>query len=217
MEQNRKLTHYDGETANANRGFSLIELLIAIAVIAVVSAMLVQLLAASARFYRKTISISQLQKSSQMISRRMENAIMNAHSLYEGDTSAGYFLYMGSDACSETKENYQGSVLFLDKNTHCLYYRENGQIPAGTEGEKGKLTVSNVKKALEGTDDTKASKEYLLSTNVDTLSIRLPDDLSKSRTVTYQLTLKHVSGIQYSIMGTAAPRNTLLGVWRKDG
>jgi prepilin-type N-terminal cleavage/methylation domain-containing protein len=214
------------KNAENNRGFSLVELLIAIAVLAAISAMLLQLLSAAVGFYRKTIFTSQLQKSSQMISRRLDSAIMNASSLYyQTDENGNAFLYMGNSLPGQQETAFQGALIWYDSENDSVYYCEQQTIASS---QNGLLTIANVKKALEG--ESLTNKEYLLGTHVSGLTFMLPSDMGQCRrepssiddlsyvtdnqpAVTYELSLRHVSGIMYTISNTAVPRNHLKGIW----
>jgi prepilin-type N-terminal cleavage/methylation domain-containing protein len=228
----RKKTGSRGETTIGNRGFSFVELMIAIAVLSVVSVMLIQILTSATSLYRKTLFTSQLQKSSQMISRRLETAIMNAKSLYYQTDGDNAFLYMGgdrqegtdSDDQEQKNASYRGSLLWFDAAAKSIYYCDAADV---TVSSGQKLTAEDVKKALEGDDS--ASKEYLLSTNVSALTFELPSEMQVNKTgsdgtictystdrqpsITYHLTLQHTSGITYAISNTAVPRNRLKEIW----
>jgi prepilin-type N-terminal cleavage/methylation domain-containing protein len=213
------------ETTKDNRGFSLIELLIAVAVLAVVSTMLMQILAAAAGLYRKTIVTSQLQKSSQMLSRRLETAIMNAKSLYYLENpDKGVFLYMGDTVPEQNETSFPGAYLWFDKETNAVYYCDQKML---TTSDGYQLTIADVKNALEGEDGT--DKDYLLAVDVSELTFDLPASMNERRltseessfaytadpqpTITYHLKLQHISGITYTVSNSAVPRNHLKGIW----
>lgn len=213
------------EIENHNGGFTLIELLIAIAVLAAVSAMLIQLLSAAVGLYRKTIFTSQLQKSSQMVSRRLETAIMNARSLYyQVDENKNAFLYMGDTLPGQDDASFRGALLWFDAASNSVYYCDDTDITA-SEGKQ--LTTAGVKNAIEG--ENAANRNYLLSTNVSGLTFELPaymkyrkrnastEDCSyaadNAPAVTYRLSLQHISGITYEISNSAVSRNRLKGIW----
>jgi prepilin-type N-terminal cleavage/methylation domain-containing protein len=213
------------ETGNRNGGFSLIELLIAISVLAIVSAMLVQLLSAAVSLHRKTMVTSQLQKSSQMISRRLDSAIMNARSLYyQVDGNENAFLYMGDTLPGQDNASFRGALLWFDAASNSVYYCDHADI---TASQGNRLTTADVKNAIEG--ENAANRNYLLSTNVSGLTFELPSYMKDRRrnastedclysadtspAVTYQLSLQHISGMTYEISNSAVARNRLKGIW----
>lgn len=204
-------------TQTDNRGFSLIELLMAIGILAVVALMLTQILTISARLYRKTHYTSILQKDAQMISRRLETAIMNADSLEYTvvDSSAmhGLCLFLGTKeqtpaaGSAAQKTVFQGPVVWFNQDTNCLYYKEDAYI----ESTAATLDCASAKSCLEG-NGTQAKKDYLMSSHVAELQIAIPENQSSGSAlvhtaVTYELKLRHISGAEYTIKNSAVPRN----------
>lgn len=205
-------------TRSDNRGFSLIELLLAIGILAVVALMLTQILTISARLYRKTHYTSVLQKDAQMISRRLETAIMNANSLEctadeSNGTRHGLCLFLGTKEQKTAAESgtkmtvFQGPVVWFNQDTNCLYYKEDAYI----ESTAAVLDCAAAKSYLEG-NGTQAKKDYLMSSNVAELQITIPENQGSGSTlahtaVTYELKLRHISGAEYTIKNSAVPRN----------
>jgi prepilin-type N-terminal cleavage/methylation domain-containing protein len=180
-------------------GFSLIELVLAIAILAVVSAMLGQILSASGAMYRKTIFYSELQKNSQMISKRLDTAIMNADSLQTGGSDTlGEYLYLGTGLPAQGSPANMGPLIWFDKQTHAVYYWESGTV---TVDDKG--LAAAIRKAMVETN----AKQYLLGTDVESLHFEVPPESSQTRTVTYTLTLSHISGAAYTVTNRVTPRN----------
>ena len=84
-------------TESGNGGFSLIELLVGISVLAVVGLMITSLFSSSTRLYRSTASYSNIQTESQAVSRKISNAIMGAGSLYLNEGERGSYLFTGEN------------------------------------------------------------------------------------------------------------------------
>ena len=91
-------------TESGNGGFSLIELLVGISVLAVVGLMITSLFSSSTRLYRSTASYSNIQTESQAVSRKISNAIMGAGSLYLNEGERGSYLFTGEVKNGSRKE-----------------------------------------------------------------------------------------------------------------
>jgi prepilin-type N-terminal cleavage/methylation domain-containing protein len=182
-----------------NRGFSLLELLMAIAIMAVVGALVGQILAVSVQMYRRTQDTSRLQKSSQMISQRLERAIMGAKGLSVGTTAGtGTYLYLGDNVPTENQDTTMGPLIWFDEGQHCVYFWESGTVHV----ESGNLTAA-IRTAMTGS----GSREYLLGTDVKSLSFELPAAGASDRAVTYTLTLQRSGGAEYTVTNRVTPRN----------
>lgn len=108
-------------TESGNGGFSLIELLVGISVLAVVGLMITSLFSSSSRLYRSTASYSNIQTESQAVSRKISNAIMGAGSLYLNEGERGSYLFTGEVKTEAGKNVYSGEIFWFNKETGCLY------------------------------------------------------------------------------------------------
>lgn len=216
-----------------NKGFSLIELLVGISILAVVGVMISSLLGSSSRLYRSTITYSNIQSESQTVSRRLSNAIMGAKSLYLNEQEQGTYLFTGEVKSEAGKKIYNGEIFWFNKETGCLYqnssfvaeedsdsdaaeeygtHQKTGGSETGedTNGTKGILTVETVKKEME--ENSSRGREYLISDKVKKLEFSISPEL----TLNYEIYFQYLDSKSYTVNSSATPRNKNAKLWLNE-
>lgn len=188
-----------------NKGFSLIELIIGIAILSVVGLAAAGLFGSSLHMYRSTITYADVQTESQTISRRLTAVIMEAQNIYYSDTSEGTFLFTGDRTAENTYSG--GSLMWFNKETGCLYQRGDGismegTVPKNTK-EEGALSADTVKAAVGGGT---YGKTYLISSKVKALQMTVDEE---KMTISYTITMQYQDGKDYVVNSGATPRNKL--------
>lgn len=187
-------------TESGNGGFSLIELLVGISVLAVVGLMITSLFSSSTRLYRSTASYSNIQTESQAVSRKISNAIMGAGSLYLNEGERGSYLFTGEVKTEAGKNVYSGEIFWFNKETGCLYQNSgfkaeqdinSGPDIAGGEshdetgdkisGNPGVLSLETVRAALE--ENAGNGREYLISDKVKKLDFTIFPELTENERI----------------------------------
>lgn len=216
-----------------NNGFSLIELIIGIAIMSIVGLAAASLLGSSVSMYHSTLTYAEVQTESQTVSRRLSALIMDAANLYFEDTEEGTFLYTGNK--SEAAHYTGGTIMWFNKDTGCLYLSDaapvmDGDMSEETDGEKGALSASTVRNALEGGTD---SRLFLISSHVEKFELSVDEEVTaitraepgrpnyyqtnQDITVNYTITMKYLDGKDYVTSSAASPRNRLGYLrWRRE-
>lgn len=194
------------KTAGNNRGFTLIELIISIAILAVVMVAALGFMGTGANLYtRNSIQIG-LQNASEQALTQMDQEIIDTDTglvwkTAEDDTEAPYLILVnrtgGTDSTSYSVESYA-----FDKASGNLYYKKSGDT-AVLSGD-----VSGV------VSDTMASG-HVLAENVTDMTFTpfgeqdTTTGIRVARNVTIELTMEK-RGLSYTGKQTTAFRNRVL-------
>lgn len=210
------------ESNCSNRGVTMLELLIGIAVLSVVGVMTTSLLSFSVRMYRSTNRYADIRTEGQMISRRLSSLIMGAHNIYLEETEAGVLLFTG-DITNQDDILYYGEIFCFDRKTNSLY--QNSTISMRATGKDGELTSDDVEQAFASEGDI---MEFLISDKIKELDFSISPQLKESDkliensnfyrldtgfTIKYTLTLGYLDGEDYVLNSGTTPRNKLKFLW----
>lgn len=185
----------------SDEGFSLIELLVGISIMAVVGSLISTLLGSSTRLYRSAISNSNVQAESQFVSRRIGNAIMEAKSIYLYEQEDGSYLFTGERKAGAGQATYSGQIFWFNRETGCLYqdssfravedsdkaeHDKTGRPGAPTkEGAKSGvapiLTAETVRRELE--ENGGNGRAYLISDKVRSLDFAIYPELTREERI----------------------------------
>lgn len=117
---------------NDDRGFSLVELLIAIAISSIVLSAVIFLIAQAVKSYGKQTALAQIQSDADITLNQISKNIMEATEIYLVEDSQGLKFYTTKDS-SKTRIGY-----YYDKNDKTLYYSDEGSV---NKLEKNKMSV----------------------------------------------------------------------------
>lgn len=219
---------------SSDRGFTLVELMFGIAILAIVGLMVGQLIASASRMYRSTIAFADIQTESQMVSRRIGSAVMNAEGIYLDETAQGIILFTGEQVGEESSISYSGEIFWFDKDTGCLYQNSSFVMSqdAGTgsgSGSFGSLSVKSVKESME--NSAGGGREYRISDKVKSMEFETSADLKAENeietgsgyyvvegnvTISYTIEFQYLDSDQYVMSAGATPRNRIgLFRWKK--
>lgn len=217
---------------SSDRGFTLVELMFGIAILAIVGLMVGQLIASASRMYRSTIAFADIQTESQMVSRRIGSAVMNAEGIYLDETAEGIILFTGEQVEEESSISYSGEIFWFDKDTGCLYQNSSFVMSqdAGTgSGSFGSLSVKSVKESME--HSAGGGREYRISDKVKSMEFETSADLKAENeietgsgyyvvegnvTISYTIEFQYLDSDQYVMSAGATPRNRIgLFRWKK--
>ena len=146
-----------------NRGISLIEILVGIAILSVVGLMAGSFLGMSSKLGRKTAVYADIQKESQSVMKRLTDGVMNAESIYIQEDSGGTVIFFGKRVVMTDTTNYAGETFFFDKSAHSIYQVRKGDFRVDGAGD---LDSTAVKAAM-------CSREYLVSDKLDSIAVNL--------------------------------------------
>lgn len=149
-----------------NRGISLIEILVGIAILSVVGLMAGSFLGMSSKLGRKTAVYADIQKESQSVMKRLTDGVMNAESIYIQEDSGGTVIFFGKRVVMTDTTNYAGETFFFDKSAHSIYQVRKGDFRVDGAGD---LDSTAVKAAM-------CSREYLVSDKLDSIAVNLGID-----------------------------------------
>lgn len=228
-----------------SRGFSLVEILVGISIMAVLGLMLTSLFGSSTRLYRSTVTYSGIQTESQTVSRRLANAIMEAEALYMNHEETGDYLFLGEVKTAADSVYYSGTMFWYNRETGCLYQNsgfsaeetystlnaEKAGLEGGSEhfGERGTLSLETVRRMME--ENESSGREYLISDKVTKLEFELFPELTEDErismddcyymaggkiTVNYKITFRYQDSKSYSVDTSASPRNKIAVLWWKE-
>lgn len=206
-----------------NRGITMVELLVGMAVLSVVGLFAASFLSSALWMYRTTINYADVQTEGQAISRRLSNGIMKASGLYFDDSPKGTVLFTGKITEGDSAVSYGGEIFWLDKETGEFYQNDTFflEVPREEEknGEQAPLTAELVGSALTGISDP---REYLVGENVQELIFTLAPELTPEDriqtdssfymadqriTVHFAITLRDKGDKDYMTGSGATPRN----------
>lgn len=133
-----------------NKGFSLVELLIAMAVSSIVLTALVLLVAQSVKSYSKQTSLAQIQSDADVVLNQISKSILEADTIYIDKTDAYVKFYTKtvSDTSAPTNPKHIKWGYYYDKAEKKLYYTDDtlskkSEACDYVEGFDVKLSKSN--------------------------------------------------------------------------
>lgn len=210
-----------------NKGFSLVELLVGISIMAVVGLMITSLLGSSTRLYRSTISSSNIQTESQTVGRRIGNAVMEASSIYLYEGEPGTYLFTGERKAEAGKVTYSGPIFWFNRETGCLYQNSSFRVEEEADaGETAGLSANAVMGELEG--GSNQGREYLISDKVKSLDFMVYPELTEEErigdgdyyyktdgtiTVNYKIRFQYQDSKSHTVKSGATPRNRVEVLW----
>lgn len=203
-----------------NKGITMIELIISMAILGITGLMAAGVFSTSFQMYQSTVTNADLQRESQMISRRIADMLINAKNLCIGESVDGTFIFTGRITEETAKTLYEGEIIWFDEALNCLYYRADAFIEVLVNPESGKtqtvgpLMAAEVKAVLEESSDV---KEYLISENIESLTYRLFPGPEEKVTVNYELVLSDFNGENHVVNSSITPRNTVGQLYFKEG
>lgn len=215
-----------------NKGITMIELVISMAILGIAGLMAAGVLSTSFRMYQSTVTNADLQRESQTISRRIAGVLINAKNLWIEESTAGTFLFTGTITEKMGKTLYEGEIIWFEEGANSLYYKADAfiEVLANPESVTAQtvrpLTAVEVKAVLEKSSDV---KEYLISENIESLTYRVfPEPKEADRiqssdfytmeekvTVNYELVLSDFNGDNYVVNSSTTPRNTVRQLYLK--
>ncbi len=110
-----------------NKGFSLVELLIAMAVSSIVLTALVLLVSQSVRSYSKQTSLAQIQSDADVVLNQISKSILEADIIYIDKTDAyvKFYTKMVDDTSDPTNPKHIKWGYYYDKSEKKLYYTDD--------------------------------------------------------------------------------------------
>lgn len=162
-----------------NQGITLIELLVGISILSIVGGMTISLLGLSVRLHRSVLGESKSQIEGQALSRRLEDAVMNAQSLYMEEGEEGIIFFTGERRREADRMSYSGELFWFNKDSGCVYQNRNTYVECPLMENEGRLTFEIVKRALE--EDAASGKKYLVSNGIKELTFSLCSDEEKAK------------------------------------
>ncbi len=179
-----------------NKGFSLLELLIAIGISAVVTTMVAGILSTTTSFHKMTSQQAQSQTTNQEIAARLQNAIVEANEIYYKRPNAGgdFVLFLGNTYDGERASNEapKGTLFYFSSSRQMLFERSNrtaapdefslADLMDGATLEAPDLDLTKAA-ALVNLDISDASdltiadgaRAYLVGTGVRNITFRCPE------------------------------------------
>lgn len=178
-----------------NKGFSLVELLIALTVGGIVLSALTVLIQSSVRNFTKQTVSAQLQSDADIVLNQIENDIMEADMLvmyHNSDASSSYDFYL-TRYSEVDNSRYYGYI--WDKTNKILYY-SNDFYPLG----ENPLNTANVSVACEHVEDfsIKLNKRCVSEEEVEQPTASLGDPVKKRKVVVITPNIKVKAYIKLS-------------------
>lgn len=209
-----------------NTGFSLIELLIGLAVLSVLGIMIMLLVGMAVRLYHSSVGTSAVHGDSYRVGQIMTRAVMEADSIYLNEEDEGIVLFTGRITPDDESILYEGELFWWDEFSGCLYHGSYVTVRAQREENRGTLTGSAAEACfLDSPDD---GTEYLLSNKVVSLSMELfpslnyedlavKDDnfyiVDSAVTVNFSMTFSYLDSGEYKTNLSASTRNRINYLW----
>ena len=117
-----------------NRGFSLVEILIAFAILAVVSTMIMTFVSTSSGYYRRQSKSLRIQNELQEASNKITDALMEATEIRIDYSNNRICVYTGPDASYNNPDaKVKPKLIVWEKNTGKLYVYDNNNPDSGDE------------------------------------------------------------------------------------
>ncbi len=149
-----------------NRGVSLIELLVSIALLAIVVLMASSLLDLSLRLGRKTTEKEKNRTEEMRIADLLTNGTMNSETICIGEEKEGTVIFFGKIQKLTDGTSYTGEIFFFDREKESLYHRRDGNFKTDSTMEEKLPDCGTIKEVV-------CQKKYLVSKGLKQLEIRL--------------------------------------------
>lgn len=191
-----------------NKGFSLVELLVAIAITAVISALLATFLSSGMRYFRKQNNSIDVQNELQEASNRITDALMEATSIRIKEQSDSLWIYTG-DFSDDTLKVKPRLILWVKPKTAggtgALYIMDY-DVSGVTAVDQGYCMSKNVKNMTIELDSScqnveTGKWEQPLMFNVSLELENMEDNRSDSKTTTLRnkIDLLEIYGVKYDL------------------
>ena len=203
MMMKRILNKILHKTYQDNRGLSLVEMLCAVAILALVTGVIGSVIVISTRTYRRGISETNIQQEAQLAANNIGNMVKDACSVVYGESGAQYIkngkeLMSNADATPKmqaagftelsiiTNEKIQYTMTFDESNKKILYQEYN--TTDGLARTNPEIMATNIVDFKADTTDFENSKTIKLSMKVE------DSDTNRSIPMEYTMTSRNGDG-----------------------